>query len=516
MSVSLDFIARAFRRNKYRSKKLRNSEKEKYRDIWNKIVSTNYEVFFECSVSDGDVLEKYWLNKPFAMAVICNNKLTRYEVLEPKLNHEEFQVLEGAHSSIRDRIILKSRKDLEKKRNLLFDEVVGHLRKINSNLSLQSIGKIWYYLSREFIGYGKIDAVLKDRYIEDISCSGYNLPVYVYHRAYGSMPTNIVFDESELDSFVLRLSQKANVQVSIENPLADAALPTGERLQITYRSVVSTRGPSFTVRKFSNEAITPLDLISWNSVSAEVMAFLWLCIECKKNLLIIGSTASGKTTMLNAVSLFIPYVSKIISIEDTREVRLPHENWLPLLAKSGKEMFELLKACLRQRPEYILVGEIRGREAITLFQAMNTGHTTYSTLHAGDISSAINRLVHEPINVPIQMFDSLNLVMLLGIEYTGGRAVRRMQDLYDVYLDENYRVVYNPVFIRDRKKDAFTWRGSQLIDDVAKQYGVNRREVMKEIKRRAGFLDDLKAMRCRMKEFVEKINDYRVEFYENL
>ncbi len=513
MSASLDFIAKVLRRDK---RKKQNGEKEKYREIWNKIISANYETYFECDISENGILEKYWLSRPFAMAVIHEDRITKYEVLEPKLSREEFQVLENAYISIRDRIILKSERELEKKRNLLFDEVIDHLRRTNSSLSMQSVGKVWYYLNREFTGYGKIDAVLKDRHVEDISCSGYNLPVYVYHRAYGSMPTNIVFDEPELDSFVLKLSQKANAQVSIESPLADATLPTGERLQVTYRSVVSTRGASFTIRKFSEEAITPLDLIAWNSVSAEVMAFLWLCIDCRKNMLIIGSTASGKTTMLNAVSLFIPYVSKIISIEDTREVMLPHENWLALLAKSSEEMFEMLKACLRQRPEYILFGEIRGKEAITLFQAMNTGHTTYSTLHAGDVSSAINRLIHKPINVPVSMFDSLNLIMLLDIEHAGGRVVRRLQALYDVYLDENDRIVYNPVFIRDRKKEGFTWHGSQLIEDMAKQYGMNHREVKGEIKRRACFLNDLKAMGCRMRELVEKINDYRIRFYENL
>ncbi len=177
-------------------------------------------------------------------------------------------------------------------------------------------------------------------------------------------------------------------------------------------------------------------------------------------------------------------------------------------------MFEMLKATLRQRPEYILVGEIRGKEAITLFQAMNTGHTTYSTLHAGDVSSAINRLIHEPINVPVSIFDSLDIIVLLSIDYSEGKAVRKLQAIYDIYLDESNKIVYNPVFLREKKKFGYEWYSSQLMEEFAKQFEMTHKDVRNELKNRAKFLSEIE--RCNAEEFVKKVNDYRVEFYENL
>ncbi len=502
MSVSLNIFSKNI---------LSKVRKKKEENIQNKILSESYEEFFERKSEEA--IEEYWLNKPFAKAVIYCKKMPKYELLEPKLTFKEFQALESVYRILRDRIILKDVRELEKKKKHLFSEFIEALEKLKENFNYQSIGKIWYYLSRDFIGYGKIDALLRDRYLEDISCSGYNTPVYVYHKVYGNMPTNVTFSESEMDNFVLKLSQKANVQISIEKPLADSTLPTGERIQLTYRNVISAKGPSFSIRRFGEFVITPVDLIAWKSVSPEVMAFLWLCVECRKNCIIVGATASGKTTMLNAIALFIPPATKIVSIEDTREIKLPHENWLPLITDT-ESMFEMLKATLRQRPEYILVGEIRGKEAITLFQAMNTGHTTYSTLHAGDVSSAINRLIHEPINVPVSIFDSLDIIVLLSIDYSEGKAVRKLQAIYDIYLDESNKIVYNPVFLREKKKFDYEWYSSQLMEEFAKQFGMTHKDVRNELKNRAKFLSEIE--RCNAEEFVKKVNDYRVEFYENL
>ncbi len=314
----------------------------------------------------------------------------------------------------------------------------------------------------------------------------------------------------------MKLAQKANVQVSLEKPIADATLPTGERIQVTYRKVVSTRGSTFSIRKVSEEPITPLDLIAWNTINSRICSLLWLCVDARQNMLITGSTASGKTTMLNALSLFIPYRVKVISIEDTREVRLPHENWTPFLAKDAEEMFELLKASLRQRPEYLIVGEVRGREAITMFQAMNTGHTTYSTLHAGDATSAINRLIHDPINVPLAMFDALNLLMVLKIDHVGGRMVRRMKHLYLVELEKGVKIKTTPLFSWEKPDNFVEHDCKALLKKLAEVYGVSESFIEEEANRREKFLEILREERPGMKKLVQAFEDYRKDFYERL
>jgi len=433
--------------------------------------------------------EEYWLNRPFAKAVIREDE---YLVVEPPLSDEEKRLLERVRFELRNELLLKDVLQLVNKEKILFDEMVARLK----DRPLETVGKIWYYLWRDSIGYGKIDPILRDKNVEDVSCSGYGLPVYVYHRAYGSLRTNVTFSREELDDFVLKLAQKANVQLSLENPIADSVLPTGERVQLTFRSVVSTRGSSFSIRKSAEEPITPIDLIAWGTATPEVMAFLWLCVEAKKNVLIIGPTASGKTTLLNAISMFIPKNAKIVSIEDTRELKLPHENWIPFFAKDFDEMFELLKASLRQRPEYILLGEIRGREAIVLFQAMSTGHASYATLHAGDVRSAVNRLVHDPINVPLAMFESLDYVVVLEMRWSRGRMVRRIRGIWEV-------------FVEDGIETEKVWDG-KLNPAVFEEFDYlgTAEEVRREHGRRCDFLRSLMSLRPRMGEFVEHVHEF--------
>lgn len=452
-------------------------------NLLNKILRLNYDL------PELEGLDEYWLNEPFAKVVIRGDE---YIVLEPPLSDEERRLLEKVRLELRNELFLKDVLQLLDKEKILFNEMMKRLR----GVSIETVGKIWYYLRRDSIGYGKIDPILRDRYIEDISCSGYELPVYVYHRAYGSLRTNITFSRDELDDFVLKLAQKANVQLSLENPIADSILPTGERIQLTFRDVVSTRGSSFSIRKSAEEPITPIDLIAWGTATPEVMAFLWLCVEAKKNVLIIGPTASGKTTLLNAISMFIPKNAKIVSIEDTRELKLPHENWIPFLAKDFDEMFELLKASLRQRPEYILLGEIRGREAVILFQAMSTGHASYATLHAGDVKSAINRLIHDPINVPSAMFDALDYVVVLHMMWKGGRVVRSIRGIYEVYVEGEIKART----VWDGKLCTSTFENFDCIGTVD--------EVRREHARRSEFLKNLTPFRPKMQDFVGRIYEF--------
>ena len=502
-------------------KKKTKPKEQNFEGLLEKIKEMDYSKFydFECK----NVLDRYWLDHPFSMAVICeNNNDITYNVLEPKISKEEFCVIEKVHRELMDRVILKNSDGICDKEKFLFGEFIQTLERLGYELSIESIGRIWYYIRNHFLGYERIDPILKDPYIEDVSCNGYNLPVYVFHKAYGNIPTNITYTAEELDRFILKLSQKAGTQVSLETPLADGSISEKTRVQLTYRKVVSSKGSSYTIRKFSEEPITPLDLISWNTVSAEAMAFLWLAIEYRKNMIIIGGTASGKTTMLNAISFFIPHNSKIVSLEDTREISLPHKNWLPLVTREvdGRarvEMFDLLKAALRQRPEYIIVGEIRGREAITLFQAMNTGHVVYSTFHAGDVDSAIKRFIHDPINIPKGMFTPLDLMMSLSLEYIKGKVVRRMDSLNEVSVDAEGRISINPIFKRDEAKDLFVWHeSSKVLPEICKILGISYEEALTEIKKRAEFLKELAKNRpYSMEKLIGEINEYRRKFYES-
>ncbi len=307
-------------------------------------------------------------------------------------------------------------------------------------LTEYQVGKILYRLKRDFIGYDRIDGIKRDINVEDISCDGYNFPVFVYHTEYEQLITNISHGEAQLDNFVIKLAQRSGKGISKREPQVDATLPDGSRAQLTLGREVSDHGTNYTIRQFNDVPFTPVDLINWNTFSLDEMAFLWLCIESEKSVMFGGGTASGKTTSLNAVSLFIPSTSKIVSIEDTREVELPQRNWVASITRPSftddshgdVDEFDLLEAALRQRPEYIIMGEVRGEEGRTLFQVMSTGHTTLTTFHADSVEEVIKRFTTDPINVSKTMFTALDIVSIQTQTRVGGQKVRRNRGLTDV------------------------------------------------------------------------------------
>ncbi|MEM4712431.1 MAG: type II/IV secretion system ATPase subunit, partial [Archaeoglobaceae archaeon] len=386
------------------------------------------------------------------------------------------------------------------KETILKDVYAKVLNEIGIDLDEKGYAKIFYYLQRDLIAYGKITPLMKDRMLEDISCNGYRKPLYVFHRSYTNLRTNIVFEsEEELDSFVVNLAQKCGKHLSIAEPMVDATMPDGSRIQLTLAREVTDHGSTFTIRKFREEPVTPVDLIAWKTFSAEQMAYLWLCIENKKSLIFAGGTASGKTTSMNAVSLFIPRRAKIVTIEDTRELMLPHENWIPAVTrdafhgeKGAIDMYDLLRAALRQRPEYILVGEVRGREALTLFQAMATGHTTYSTLHADSVSGAIHRLENPPIEVPRPMLEALNIISIQAQTYVNDRRVRRNIEIAEIVgLDAHTKMLRtSTVFQWDSVKDEHLMVGtSKALEDIRKHRGWSVKELNEELERRKRVLE---------------------------
>ncbi len=324
----------------------------------------------------------------------------------------------------------------------------------SNTLSEYQVEKLLYLLKRNFIGYERIDSIKHDINVEDISCDGYNSPVFVYHTEYEQIISNVFHGETELDDFVVKLAQRSGKGISKRSPQVDATLPDGSRAQLTLGTEVSDHGTNYTIRQFKDVPFTPIDLINWHTFSLEEMALLWLCIENHKSLLFAGGTASGKTTSLNAVSLFIPSSAKIVSIEDTREVELPQRNWIASVTRPSfaddeqgdVDEFDLLEAALRQRPDYIVMGEIRGEEGRTLFQVMSTGHTTYTTFHADSVDEVLKRFTTDPINVSKTMFTALDLVSIQTQTRVQGQKVRRNKSLTEI---NHYEAEHDEINVQD-------------------------------------------------------------------
>jgi flagellar protein FlaI len=445
------------------------------------------------------LLERYWIEEPFVSVRIVRrgNEGFTYTVDEPAISPQEQVVLQETSAHMRKVIVYD---DPEKPPVNGFDDTTLSriVREFHPRIAPDRLAVLSYYLHRDLSGFGAMDALMHDPALEDISCNGENLPVFVFHRTHGSLPTTIRFGEGELDQFVLKLAQKANKQISLSNPMVDATLPGGSRVQITFSNIVSIRGSSFTIRKFRAEPMTPLDLIRYGTYSPEVLAFLWLAIEHRKSLIIAGGTASGKTSTMNGISLFIPLNAKIVSLEDTHEIQLPHKNWLATitreLAVTGVQgdidLFSLLKASMRQRPEFIIVGEVRGREAQTLFQAMNTGHATLSTLHAGSVREVVNRLTHEPISVPPVMFTALDLVVSQSVFTYGNQRIRRCSAINEIAVDEEGTIVPRLLYSWDVGSDTIrrVSQGSKVLDEIAAMRGWSPERVEEELKKREEFL----------------------------
>ncbi|RLF65164.1 MAG: secretion system protein E [Thermoplasmata archaeon] len=448
-----------------------------------------------------EVVELHPIKKPFSYVRITYDNLKheyQYEVLEPTLSIEEKKIFEF----LKETLIKTMDMELtefsdEEARDYLRKNVERAIKDYSISLSDISKEKIMYYIIRDFLGYGRIDVLMYDPMIEDISCDAPRVPIYIYHRNYESLKTNISFSsEEELDSFVIQLAQKCGRHISIARPLMDATMPDGSRIQACLAREVSAMGSNFTIRRFREEPLTPSHLVEFNTISAEIAAYFWLAIENGASAVLAGGTASGKTTSLNALCLFIPPQMKIVSIEDTREINLPHPNWIASITREGTAesgegskvgMFDLLKAALRQRPEYILVGEIRGQEAVVLFQAMATGHTVYSTMHADSIFSVVHRLEGDPINIPRIQLQALNIVAIQAMIRIGRKRVRRIKKVVEIVgIDPTTDdILTNEVFSWNPRKDSFDYYGKgHVLDTVAEQRNWTDKELNEEFNRR--------------------------------
>ncbi|MCA1814111.1 MAG: type II/IV secretion system ATPase subunit [Halobacteriales archaeon] len=425
----------------------------------------------------------YPVNMPFAWVRIVKDveqHETVYNVLEPPLSEREQRILAFLEDTLVDviEIPLSALNDKQAQAVLL-----EHVNQIMYDYSIlleeQSKAKLLYFVERDFLGFGLIDAMMKDDQIEDISCDGPHVPLFMYHRQHESLKSNVQFMTDEaLDGFVISLAQRSGKHISIAEPLLDATLPDGSRLNSSLSDEVTSCGSTFTVRKFKQVPFTPPDLVRFGTMSADLLAYWWLAVQYGASSIYAGGTASGKTTSLNAILLFIPPTMKIVSIEDTREINLPHPNWIPGITRSGFgprddkgrqageiDMFTLLKAALRQRPEYILVGEVRGQEAFTLFQAMATGHTAYGTMHADSVEAVIHRLEGEPINIPRTLLESLDVVSVQIQTRINGKRVRRTKELVEIVgLDPHTKeILTNTVFLWNPATDLFEYSGVSYV-----------------------------------------------------
>lgn len=445
-----------------------------------------------------------------------------YEITEPQLTEEQENIKEKlitlfkkyADIDVYDSDIKQKRASLEK----ALDKIIH-----DHQLKLEQPAKdnVFYYIFREFIGYGRIDVLMNDPDIEDISCDGHEIPIFLFHKDYESIKTNVVYrNADELDSFVVKLSQMCGKQISVYEPVVDGKLADGSRLQTTLGRTITMRS-TFTIRRFREDPLTPIDLIDNNTMSIDLAAYFWLTIEKGCSILFCGGTASGKTTSLNALSLFVPASFKIVSIEDTREINLPHENWIAGTTRTGFtstetmktgrdiDMFDLIRVALRQRPRVIIVGEVRGKEAYTLFQAMTTGHLSYSTVHASDMHSLIQRLENPPISLPRALLTSLDMIVFLNSVTVKGVPVRRITNVTEILeLDAgtNRLVTMSPFEWVAENDDRFKNNGmSRLLYKIRLQNGWSDEQLQQELRNRIQVLDWMRKKKLRSYTDVGRI-----------
>ena len=363
--------------------------------------------------------------------------------------------------------------------------------------------RLRYIVIRDLIRNGPLETLLSDEMLEDIHSVGLK-HIHMDHKVFGMVTSNIRFREREILARYLRaMSERIGRPVSDNKPIIDGALLDGSRINIIFSDDVSMLGPSFTIRKFAEETISVIQLIKWGTMSAQQAAYIWICLEYGMSVLVSGETASGKTTTLNAILPFIDHNVKIYSAEDTPEVKVRHKIWQRLVTRDSKnedsrvEMFDLLKAALRSRPRYIIIGEIRGVEGATAFQAMQTGHPVIATFHASSIVKMIQRFTGDPINVPIRFFDNLNFAIFQEVvEAPGGGIARRITGIDEVigYNKHSDGVLTRGMFEWDPVKDKHYFRGmfqSHLLENkIAAMAGfANKRDIYDEMLRRAAAIE---------------------------
>jgi flagellar protein FlaI len=440
------------------------------------------------------LLEKYPLKAPFSYANIIQNSETgsvSYQIDETKLSQSEQTIYNQLYQLIEENI--DSPENIEE--NFGFMSFVNKILKENEKLFLDqpkgSIEKVKYYLERNIDGFGDIDPIMQDPNIEDVSCSGINTPIYVWHRKYDSIPCNVTYQDEKLNSFVSRIVFRAGKHISSAYPISDLALQGNHRISVLYQKEVTPKGTSFTIRKFKQDPYSIVDLITFGTISIEIAAYMWLLMESKMSIMVIGSTGSGKTTILNAITGLINPDYKIFSVEDVSEINIKHQNWFSLISRTGFGsegegeigLYDLIKSGVRHRPDYIIVGEIRGSEAYVMFQAMATGHGGLCTMHADSLESASKRLQQKPMDIPASYMALMNCAIVIRrVKGADGKGVRKAISIQEIK-DAN---TYYDAFKWSPKSDYFTpaLEDSEMLHRISEQSGRDMDEIFAELKRR--------------------------------
>ena len=449
-----------------------------------------------------------------------------YHAIEPSLDEngkvKRDQMLELLYEKTPSLKTVKTDDEIKEAIRALMDQLTvidersaGVVKLSGGKLRLTSVEKlnIEYDITKNIIGGGPLEPFMRDPYLEDIHIiTGEN--VHLIHKVFDMIKTNIFIDKAWANTFSQEFSEKIGSPVSEGQPIADGTLPDGSRVNIIHSKDVSLKGPTMTIRKFSETPISITQLINWGTFDAGVGAYLWLCLQYGRSLFVCGETASGKTTTANAIIPFIPPEKKIFSVENTPEVQVPHAVWQQLLTKSTGpkeghiELEDLLRAGLRSRPDYIIPGETRGIEGRVVFQAMQTGHPVITTFHAGSVTKVIQRFTGHPINIPKPFMDNLDVVLIQMAVERKGKRIRRVLSVDEI---EGYNKEVDGIMSRK----AFEWNA---VDDT-QTFKANRNSFILEsrIAKMAGLTDVMQIYDefDRRKHILERMVEEKIfDYYE--
>lgn len=484
------------------------------------------------------VVEKYPLYEPFSQVAIVQDPKTG----EHKYILDELQ-LDPMERAIYNRILeillaeIESPKDeIEDPRKFFAEEAKKIVDKYRITLGwLPDVSwyKILYHAERDLVGFGKIDSLMRDPNIEDISCDGVKKPVYIWHRTFESIETNLQFESDEdLDNLVVKLVHMAGKHVSSAFPIVDASLPGKHRLAVAYRREITPFGTAFTIRKFREDPYSIIDLINIGTFTEDMAAYLWMCLENRSSVMVLGGTAAGKTTALNALACLVKPGSKIMTIEETAELNLSHENWVSLIARQSYglggssvgevALFDLVKTCMRHRPDLMIVGEVRGQEAYVLFQALATGHGGMCTMHAENVQSAVRRLTQKPMDISPAYIPLMNIVMSVQrvhlVKNGEKKAYRRVLSVNEIVDHEKFENPFKWDPIKDEQ--IIDLNSSFLLTNIAERLGKTRKQILLEINRRSEVLRWMREQKIRSyKEVAAIIAEYYArpkEFYKKV
>ncbi|MEM0372246.1 MAG: type II/IV secretion system ATPase subunit [archaeon] len=463
---------------------------------------------------------EYFVIEPFArIKIMMKGQSYVYNLIEPDLGSLKKDFEKIKEIMISD--IEFSVEEVKDPEDYLIKKMDEIIKKENISVSPEDRDKFIYYLKNEFIGLGKLEPLLQDKDIEDISCNGPGIPIYIRHRVLGSLESNILFNEQELNSYVMRIAQKCNRFISYAQPLLDGSLPDGSRVQATFGGGVSIKGPNFTIRRFRSTPLSPLDLIELNTGSYELFAYFWEAIENGMSILVSGGTATGKTSFLNALALFIPPSLKVVSIEDTPEINIPHENWIQSVSRAGYgaenygevTMFDLLKASFRQRPDYIILGEVRGQEAYVLFQSMASGHPGLGTIHAESADAIVERLLSPPINLSPALMELLDVACILVFAPKISHNARRVKEVIEILsVSPEGQLRSNTAYRWVPIDDEFEMVGSSnVVAKISRMRGKTEDEIWEEIREKEALLKKMKEKASNYREFFDLMSLYYAE-----